>query len=95
MPSNVVLCLYHIEPLSLSFISNLDGNGLTSLPSTVFQGLAELTDLNLNNNAFTTLPSGIFTGLSTLISLYVHVAFCFTLVVILVHAIHRLKLHPI
>ena len=48
---------------------NLSHNGLSTLPSGIFDGLTTLYGLNLGNNDFSALPSGIFDGLTALTSL--------------------------
>ncbi|CAM9556643.1 unnamed protein product [Ectocarpus sp. 4 AP-2014] len=44
----------------------LDGNGLVSLPSGIFDSLMELTALSISRNDLTTLPPTIFNSLTKL-----------------------------
>ena len=52
----------------MSGLSTLDlsGNGLTTLPADIFDGLGSLSVLSLKKNRLTALPAGVFDGLSAL-----------------------------
>jgi Leucine-rich repeat (LRR) protein len=52
--------------------SKIGGNGLTTLPSSAFTGLNQLTYLNLAANKFTSLPADVFSNMAKLTYLYVH-----------------------